>query len=80
MTAIGILKYHWKEGNPLLSWINPPEMIIAVMLIDSVIYIPVMLYLNNRLNRSGKYGYFPDMAVSGIGLIRMISGAWWILI
>lgn len=80
ITAIGVLKYHWKEANPRANWIQPPELMIAVIALDALIYIPLILWMHGRITQAKKYGPWPDLMISSVGLQRLYSGLLWVIL
>lgn len=80
ITAIGVLKYHWKESNQFISWIQPPELMISFMILSNIFFAGVMLLIHQEINRTKKIQPVPDFLISFIGLIRMVCGMMWVIL
>jgi len=75
ITIAGLFLHRGLEGNPLISWIQPPALFAFVTLGYTMIMLPAMFMLQDRYPE--KYKEWFDVAFIIVGLWHIVAGLSW---
>jgi hypothetical protein len=81
MTAVGVLKYHGTEADPIFNWIKNPVYMVASMYIDDILFIIGVIVVYCFFVNRGKFKLLDSLdKLLIIGSVwRIFCGLTWLL-